>query len=129
VAEEVVNAFRSLDESAPLPLNLAGKTSIGSMKAVLEGAKFVVANDTAPLHVAIAMGVPVVGVFGPTTKEIGFFPNAPEGMASVVEVNGLSCRPCGLHGHHKCPLGHFKCMLELTPEAVMVEVEKFLCRQ
>jgi heptosyltransferase-2 len=109
-------------------LDLAGKTGLGALKSVLSRAKLVVANDSAPLHVAIAMGVPVVGVFGPTTKALGFFPMAPEGMAATAEVAGLVCRPCGLHGHHACPQGHFRCMLELSPETVLKEAETLLCR-
>ncbi|MGZ3713670.1 MAG: glycosyltransferase family 9 protein, partial [Bdellovibrionota bacterium] len=103
----------------PQPLNLSGRTSLGSLKAVLARPELVIANDSAPLHIAIALGRKVVGVFGPTTKALGFFPLAPKGMADAVEVNGLSCRPCGLHGHHTCPQGHFRCMLELRPEAVL----------
>lgn len=114
------------EESAPL--DLSGKTSLGALKSVLSQARIVVANDSAPLHVAIAVGAPVVGVFGPTTRELGFFPLAPEGKAAAAEVAGLYCRPCGLHGHHKCPEGHFRCMLELQSDRVMEEVDRILCR-
>lgn len=109
------------------PLNLSGKTSLGSLKSVLSRAQLVVSNDSSPLHMGIAMGRPVVGVFGPTTRELGFFPLAPEGRAAVAEVAGLSCRPCGLHGHHACPAGHFRCMLELREEQVYEEILKVLC--
>lgn len=124
-ARELLASFRG---KGPAPLDLIGKTTIGTMKAVLARARLVVANDTAPLHVAIAMGAPVLGVFGPTTKELGFFPLAPSGKAGVAELAGLECRPCGLHGHKVCPLGHFRCMLELDSEAVFNEAEKVLCQ-
>lgn len=117
---------QAVPAGTPKPLDLAGKTGLGAMKSVLSRAKLVVANDSAPLHVAIAMGAPVVGVFGPTTRALGFFPNAPEGRAGVAELGGLECRPCGMHGHDRCPLGHFRCMLELAPGAVFREAEKFL---
>lgn len=117
----VLAAFRG---QGPAPLDLVGKTGLGTLKSVLSRAKLVVANDSAPLHVAIAMGAPVVGVFGPTTRKLGFFPNAPAGMAGVAELAGLACRPCGLHGHDRCPLGHFRCMLTLMPESVFAEAEK-----
>jgi heptosyltransferase-2 len=123
-AARLCTAFAAGD--APAPVNLAGKTGLGALKSVLSRAKLVIANDSAPLHVAIAMGVPVVGVFGPTVRELGFFPNAPAGMAASAELAGLECRPCGLHGHDECPLGHFRCMLDLTPEAVLREVDKVL---
>lgn len=120
--------FRAKGASAPMPLNLAGKTGLGGLKAVLARATLLVANDTAPLHVGIAMGTPVLGVFGPTTRELGFFPLAPAGKSAVAEHTQLECRPCGLHGHQVCPKKHFRCMLELEPEAVMKEAEGLLNR-
>ena len=121
--------FRKKNSStAALPLNLAGKTGLGGLKAVLARATLLVANDTAPLHVAIGMGVPVVGVFGPTTRDLGFFPLTPPGKSAVAEHTALDCRPCGLHGHQVCPRKHFRCMLELEPEAVLREAERLLDR-
>lgn len=111
----------------PAPLDLSGKTSLGQLKAVLEEAEFVVANDSAPLHFAIAMGTKTLGIYGPTTRELGFFPLSPEKQSAAVELAGLSCRPCGLHGHQACPQKHFRCMLDLSPEKVFAEAEKLLC--
>jgi heptosyltransferase-2 len=116
-----------LESNSVSVLDISGKTSLGVLKAVLAKPELVVANDSAPLHIAIAMGRKAVGVFGPTTKELGFFPLAPGGGAEVAEVSGLSCRPCGLHGHQACPQGHFRCMLELAPSKVMAAAEKLLC--
>jgi len=109
------------------PLNLCGKTSLGGLKSVLSRAELVVSNDSSPLHMAIAAERPVVGIFGPTTRELGFFPLAPAGKSAVAEVAGLSCRPCGMHGHDKCPLGHFRCMLNLSEDKVYEEITKLLC--
>ncbi|RZA00531.1 MAG: glycosyltransferase family 9 protein [Proteobacteria bacterium] len=99
---------------AARPLNLCGKTSLGALKSVLSRAELVVSNDSSPLHMGIAAERPVVGIFGPTTRELGFFPL-------------VSCRPCGKHGHDRCPLGHFRCMLDLTEESVYQEISKLLC--
>lgn len=116
----------ALPPGTPKPLDLTGKTGLGTLKSVLSRARLVVSNDSAPLHVAIAMGTPVLGIFGPTTKELGFFPLAPPGKSAVAELAGLACRPCGLHGHHDCPLGHFKCMRELGVAAVFSQAEQLL---
>jgi len=128
IAKAILDSVRSSEKKIPLPLDLIGKTNLGILKSLLSKAKLVIANDTAPLHIAIAMGAPVLGIFGPTTKILGFFPLAPEGKSKTAELIGLECRPCGLHGHHVCPLGHFRCMLELSPEAVYLEAEKLLCQ-
>jgi heptosyltransferase-2 len=119
-AEEVM-------KNSPSSVNLTGKTSLGALKSVLSKADLVVSNDSSPLHMAIAMGTKVVGVFGPTTKELGFFPLAPAGYSAVAEVKELECRPCGLHGHDRCPLGHFRCMLDLDVNQVFGEVNQLLC--
>lgn len=108
--------------------NLAGKTPLGVLKAILANAEVVLANDSAPLHMAVAVGAPVLAVFGATTKSLGFFPLAPEGKAAVAEVQNLSCRPCGLHGHRRCPEKHFRCMLDLKPAQVIEELRSLLHR-
>ena len=118
---------RRLAALVPGSLDLSGRTSLGLLKAVLAEAKLVVANDSAPLHLALAVGTRALGIFGPTTKDLGFFPLAPPGQSGVVELTGLSCRPCGLHGHNACPERHFRCMLDLSPEKVYAEAEKLLC--
>ncbi|NUM87925.1 MAG: glycosyltransferase family 9 protein [Bdellovibrionales bacterium] len=105
-------------------LNLAGKTSLGEMKAILRRASFAVTNDSAPLHMAIALGCPGVAIFGPTVRSQGFFPLAPAGRWITVEREGLECRPCGPHGHTACPRGHFDCMRGLEVEEVFRAVEK-----
>ncbi len=108
-------------------LDLTGATNLGELKAVLKGCEIVVSNDSSPLHIGLALGKKAVAIFGPTTKSLGFFPYAPEGRSAVVEHQNLRCRPCGLHGHHQCPQGHFRCMLEVSVDSVFDEVKKLLC--
>lgn len=76
----------------------------------------IVTNDSSPLHLASAMGTPTVAIFGPTVPEFGFGPLAPSSV--VVGHENLACRPCHRHGPRRCPLTHFRCMRELTPELV-----------
>lgn len=71
-------------------LDLVGKTSIRELVAVLRRASLVLANDSAPLHLATALGVPVVGVFGPTNPVRA----RPYGPRHRVVRNGLPCSPC-----------------------------------
>jgi heptosyltransferase-2 len=123
-SEEDRAASAAVLEKAPSSIDLTGKTSLGALKSVLSKADLVVSNDSSPLHMAIAMGTKVVGVFGPTTKELGFFPLAPAGRSAVAELKELECRPCGMHGHDRCPLGHFRCMLDLEVNQVFAEVNR-----
>lgn len=95
--------------------NLTGKTTMPELMEAIRPLKVFISNDSGPMHIAAALGVPAVGVFGPTTRELGFFPYGPD--HKVVETP-LACRPCALHGSKKCPRGHFLCMRLLTVEEV-----------
>ncbi|MEO8563653.1 MAG: lipopolysaccharide heptosyltransferase II [bacterium] len=109
LAREILSAVPSaVDATGALPL-LASAELIGRCAVI-------VTNDSAPLHLASAMGTPTVAVFGPTVPEFGFGPLAPSRV--VVGHEELACRPCDRHGPRRCPLGHFRCMRELTPELV-----------
>ncbi len=65
-------------------------------------------NDSAPMHFASAVNAPVTAVYCSTIPAFGFGPLSDN--SHIVQVTEpLSCRPCGLHGRAKCPLGHFHC--------------------
>src|SRR5205823_5632021 len=74
------------------------------------------ANDSAPMHIACARGVPVVGVFCATTPALGYGPWGPR--AAVVEAD-LACRPCARHGGRRCPRGTEDCMRLVAPATVL----------
>ncbi len=77
----------------------------------------VVTGDTGLMHVAAAVGTPVVAIFGPTVRSFGFAPVGPGHR--VLAIEGLSCRPCSLHGGPRCPRRHFRCMLEIGADRVV----------
>jgi heptosyltransferase II len=79
-------------------------------------AQAIVTNDSAPQHLASAMGTPTLTIFGPTVPEFGFGPLAER--HATAGHDGLSCRPCHRHGPPRCPLGHWRCMRELTTEHI-----------
>ncbi|OGS10953.1 MAG: hypothetical protein A2234_00030 [Elusimicrobia bacterium RIFOXYA2_FULL_58_8] len=105
--------------------NLTGKTSMAELMEAIRPLKVFVSNDSGPMHIAAALGVPAVGIFGPTTRELGFF---PYGSANRVVQTAVACRPCALHGSGHCPRGHFLCMRLLTAgevfEAAKGRIEK-----
>ncbi len=100
-------------------LNIAGKLSLLGSAALIQKLKLILTNDSAPLHLANAVQTDVVAIFGPTVKRFGFYPFRANDR--VVELD-LGCRPCGKHGHKKCPLKHFNCMKNITPDTVLKEV-------
>ncbi|MDR2401662.1 MAG: glycosyltransferase family 9 protein [Deferribacteraceae bacterium] len=85
--------------------------------AALDMAALLISNDSAPVHIAESRNIPVIAIFGPTAPAFGFAPIKPK--SAVCEVKGLPCRPCAIHGGRCCPKGHFRCMKELLPEAVL----------
>ncbi len=119
-ADSVVKAMKTK------AVNLCGQTDLKSLSYLISHMNLFITNDSGPMHLASALGIPVVAIFGPTTRELGFFPLGEK--STVVELD-LSCRPCSLHGGDACPLGHFKCMKDLSPEMVLKECEKFLTKK
>jgi heptosyltransferase-2 len=94
----------------------AGGLSLLASAELIGRAQAIVTNDSAPQHLASAMGTPTLTIFGPTVPEFGFGPLAER--KAVVGHTGLTCRPCDRHGPQRCPLGHWRCMRELTPDYV-----------
>lgn len=97
-------------------VSAAGALSLRGSAALIQRASVLVTNDSAPLHLATAVGTPVVAVFGPTVPEFGFGPRGADDVA--LGHAGLPCRPCSRHGPQTCPLGHHRCMRELPVEIV-----------
>ncbi|GAC1478001.1 MAG: glycosyltransferase family 9 protein [Gemmatimonadaceae bacterium] len=111
------SARRITDVAAgPGLLNAVGKLSLLASAELVGRAAVLVTNDSAPLHLASAMGTPTIAVFGPTIPGFGFGPLAPR--SAVAEHVVLACRPCDRHGPRRCPLGHWRCMREIEPDHV-----------
>ena len=96
--------------------NLTGQFSLYESVQVLNNYDLIICNDSAPAHMAAALNKPVVSIFGPTSLEFGFRPWVD--LCQAIEVNNLKCRPCGPHGHVKCPLSHHDCMNKIDDHQV-----------
>ena len=107
---------KAFDSSGATAVNLAGRTTVRQTAAIIAGADLLVANDSAPVHIAAAFDVPTVALFGPTVPEMGFRPLSEWGLSLGAE--GLECRPCSAHGGAECPAGHFACMLGMDVDSV-----------
>ena len=106
-------------------IDMRGKTSLLELADILSRADVVVTNDSSPIHIASAFKKPrIFALFGPTIEKFGFFPWSLN--SKVFQVNGLKCRPCGIHGGKSCPEKHFKCMRDILPEEVFNEIKKYL---
>ncbi|WP_318418355.1 lipopolysaccharide heptosyltransferase II [Photobacterium leiognathi] len=97
--------------------NLAGNTSLIEAIDLLAACTTVVSNDSGLMHISAAVGCNIVALYGSTSP--GYTPP----LAEHVEVlnTDISCRPCF---KRECPLGHLKCLTELTPDLVVNAINK-----
>lgn len=100
------------------PVVLSGKTSLGVLKAVIQRCRLFLTNDTGPMHIASALGVPVVAVFGPTNHAA----TSPYGEDHILVRTSVDCSPCMLR---ECPIDH-RCMTGVTVEQVVRAAEQVL---
>ncbi len=101
-----------------VPRNLIGKTAVREMMALLARCELVISNDSGPMHVAAALGTPVVAVFGPTDHTT----TSPAGQTCRIVRQPVECAPCMLR---ECPIDH-RCMTGITAEQVLAAAAALL---
>jgi predicted lipopolysaccharide heptosyltransferase III len=106
---------RWLGSDSPRVMNLVGKVSLKGLAALLKRARVLVTNDSGPMHLAVAVGTPVVALFGPTDPAR----TGPYGEQGKVLRTAISCSPCF---SRSC--SHRSCMTEIGVEEVLAAVEK-----
>ncbi|PRX35699.1 heptosyltransferase-2/heptosyltransferase-3 [Orenia metallireducens] len=94
------------------PIIATGKTTLKELAALAARCNLFISGDTGPVHVAAAVGIPTIALFGPSDEQ----KYRPYGEKHKVIENGIDCRPCG---HHHCPLEHHKCLEEISADDVL----------
>ena len=102
-------------------IDLAGETSLEMLAATLSIAHGCVANDSGAMHLAAAVGTPLVALFGPT-RESETAPLTRRGGRTEVLTHPVWCRPCMLR---ECPIDH-RCMTGIDPARVLVSIKRLL---
>ena len=106
---------REIAASIPSDENLAGRTSLDQAVALLSLADALVSNDSGLMHVGAALGRPQIALFGPSDPGR----TGPHNAQARVLRLGLDCSPCN---KRVCPLGHHRCLEDLSPEMVLAEL-------
>jgi len=97
-------------------LNMAGKTSVRELMALIKRCQFFVTNDSGPMHIAAAFGIPLVAIFGSTDHAT----TSPYSDKGVVVCKPAECAPCKLR---ECPTDH-RCMTAVTADDVVDAAKK-----
>lgn len=103
--------------------NICGEFSIIESIELLRHVSLVITNDSAPTHFAMAAGTPVLTIYCSTVPEFGFYGYS---VRSHHLTKDVTCKPCGVHGHKKCPTSGFECGTGLYPYEVLNKVNEIL---
>jgi heptosyltransferase-2 len=104
-------------------VSLVGKITLRELPAALSLCRLLITNDSGPMHIAVARGVPVVAIFCATTPALGFYPYSSN---AIVLEKALTCRPCSPHGGRRCPLGTEDCIRLIGPGQVLQAAKRML---
>jgi heptosyltransferase-2 len=117
LANQVAAAIESQHSGSGAVVNIAGKTSLRQLCALLKLCRVLVTNDTGPMHVAAAVGTPVVVPFGSTSPELTG-PGLPGETRHRLLKSDVACAPCF---QRLCPID-FRCMKGIAVERVVAAV-------
>ncbi len=113
--------FELVEKERPGGLNLAGKVSLRRFMALLTMLRLFITNASGPMHIAAALGLPTVAIFGSTDPRL----TGPRGGNVRVVIKETVCSPCF---ERKCRYGHYRCLTSITAEEVYSEAAELLNR-
>ncbi len=101
--------------------NACGLFSLQQSARAVKDARLVISHDTGLMHIAAAFNKHIISIWGNTVPAFGMEPYMPAfpDRSVIIEVEGLSCRPCSKIGFNKCPKKHFDCMMKIDEEKLI----------
>ncbi|MDR2093075.1 MAG: lipopolysaccharide heptosyltransferase II [Azoarcus sp.] len=118
-AEKDGEAARPIADGNPAVLDLTGRTLLGDAVDLLALAHAAVTNDSGLMHIAAALDVPLVAIFGSSSPEH----TPPLGQRIAIETLRLPCAPCFAR---RCPQGHTRCLTDIEPARILTALEPFI---
>lgn len=104
--------------------NYCGELNFIESYYLITKTNLLISNDSAPTHLGVAADIPVLTIFCSTIPGFGFYPYNQK--SRTLSIDDLYCKPCGIHGHNKCPEGHFRCGWEVTSNEVLGVAKEML---
>lgn len=108
--------------------NACGKFNLNESADLVRRSKLIITHDTGLMHIAAAFKKKVISVWGNTVPEFGMYPYYGKSQIANLkfEIRNLQCRPCSKIGYRKCPRGHFKCMKQISMDAIAETARQYL---
>lgn len=104
--------------------SFAGKLSIIESIELIKRCSLLICNDSAPTHMGMIADVSTLTIYCSTIPGFGFYPY--NSKSSFVSFDDLNCKPCGIHGHNKCPINTFDCGFKILPEEIIKKIETMI---
>lgn len=126
---EIENAHKILKKTGMTKVfNAVNKYGVSQTASLIKQADLVITNDTGMMHIAAAFRKRIISVWGNTIPEFGMTPyfgdqSTAEKNSVIIQVDGLSCRPCSKLGFNRCPKKHFKCMNDIDEDAIIKAID------
>lgn len=105
-------------------ISFASKLSVIETITLLKQCSVLICNDSAPTHMGMAAQIPTLTIYCSTMPEFGFYPYNE--LSKYVSFDDLRCKPCGIHGHKKCPIKTFDCGYLLAPQTIIEKLKLIL---
>ncbi|MEW6162423.1 MAG: lipopolysaccharide heptosyltransferase II [Nitrospirota bacterium] len=119
ISDEIFKKMNPELRTSNSMLSLTGKTSLRKLTSLISECDVFVTNDSGPLHIACAVGTPLVAIFGSTDPKL----TGPVGYSNVVIPPDLSCSPCF---ERTCKSNDMRCMYAITSDDVYYGIKKLL---
>ncbi len=122
---EDIEKAKVIEKSVGEPIFVAcGKFNLNQSASLVQQANVLITHDTGLMHIAAALDVKTISVWGNTSPDFGMYPYFVNNTStfSILENTDINCRPCSKIGFDKCPKKHFKCMEDISVDAIIKEI-------
>lgn len=123
--EEVIGEWVVNSSLRNKVFNFSGKLNLNQSASLLNQSAWVITHDTGLMHIAAALGKPITSIWGNTIPAFGMTGYLKNENSKIVniEVENLNCRPCSKIGFKECPKKHFRCMNDISVDAVVDSIQ------